>query len=351
MYLLKNMLKNNRQIVNFVGIILIFTIPLFGVAGIGFSRTRITPTQDFFSVTIGGPPSVDINKWNLTIDGDLNNKLTYNYSGFTSLPSTDVLATLQCVEGVSGTAIWHGVRLSYLLNLANIKEDAEKVVFFGMDGYSSSLTVEEANTSNIIIAYKINNDVLPPNQGFPLILVAANQLGYKWVKWIYHIEIVNYDYLGYWESRGWSDSAHYSIFNDWVFHAVLFSIVLIFGGLAYFSGLNLTNKSETFKELPSFMNRKFHIVFSSLFAGLGGFEYIYWIIKTYLERRIIIFSIHGVLSVGSMILLCFAIISGIARYRSTRKLQKYHKRIADYTLIMFLLTIGAGFLLALGIII
>jgi DMSO/TMAO reductase YedYZ molybdopterin-dependent catalytic subunit len=61
---------------------------------------------------------------------------------------------------------------------------------------------------DIIMAYKMNGLVLPPERGFPFELVAESKYGYKWIKWITQIELSNNEnYLGYWESRGSSNDA------------------------------------------------------------------------------------------------------------------------------------------------
>ena len=60
----------------------------------------------------------------------------------------------------------------------------------------------------MIIAYKMNGVVLPPERGFPFQVVAEDKLGYKWAKWITEIELSDDpDYLGYWESRGYKNEA------------------------------------------------------------------------------------------------------------------------------------------------
>ena len=61
---------------------------------------------------------------------------------------------------------------------------------------------------DLIIAYKMNGIVLPPERGYPFILVAEDKLGYKWAKWITEIELSdNSNYRGYWEKRGFSNEA------------------------------------------------------------------------------------------------------------------------------------------------
>jgi len=54
----------------------------------------------------------------------------------------------------------------------------------------------------------LNGVVLTPQIGWPFMLVAQSQYGYKWIKWITEIEASNNtNYLGYWESRGYPNNA------------------------------------------------------------------------------------------------------------------------------------------------
>jgi len=60
----------------------------------------------------------------------------------------------------------------------------------------------------ILLAYKMNGVVLPPERGAPFQLVAESKWGYKWIKWTTRIELSDdADYEGYWESRGYSNDA------------------------------------------------------------------------------------------------------------------------------------------------
>ena len=60
-----------------------------------------------------------------------------------------------------------------------------------------------------MIAYKMNNVILPPERGFPFQLVAEQKWGYKWIKWITKIELSNNtNYKGFWESRGYNNDGN-----------------------------------------------------------------------------------------------------------------------------------------------
>jgi hypothetical protein len=338
-------LKKTKYL-KYIGVIALLFLPLIGLAGVVLSRTIITPNDQFFVVTKGAIPEVNVSTWTLRIDGHVNQTLIFTYSNFTSLPSQEVIATLQCVDGPFGTALWKGVRVKDLLDLAEIKTGAVDVVFYGADDYSSSLTIEESRANDVLLAYEMNNDPLPVEQGYPVRVVAPNQQGYKWVKWVVRVELVTYDYIGYWESRGWSDDASITPLSDWVLHAGLLSVALVFGGLAIMSGLRKSPIMDFFHDLPKWMNKKFHIVVGTGYFLFSLSVFFYWITSTILNRGAIFYTVHGIIALISIVLLLLGIIAGLKKSRKRDINNKtWHYKLTVYSFYLFLLTIILGFLL------
>jgi DMSO/TMAO reductase YedYZ molybdopterin-dependent catalytic subunit len=153
----------------------------------------------------------------LSIGGLVDNSLNIIYGEFMGLPMTSVNATCTCVGwppedvGVNAydvyTYNWTGVRVSVLLGMAGYDEGARDVVFYASDGYSSSLSPGKALDEDTIIAVKADGKPLTPGTGYPFRLVVPCWWGYKWVKYVERIEVVDYDYLGTWESAGFPDEA------------------------------------------------------------------------------------------------------------------------------------------------
>ncbi|NVM37285.1 MAG: molybdopterin-dependent oxidoreductase [Candidatus Lokiarchaeota archaeon] len=331
----------------FTGIFILLCIPLIALTALLISRNMTTPNDDFFVITKGEIPELNTNSWTLIIDGHVNKSLTFSYSNFTSQPSKEVRGTLQCVEGPSGTAIWKGVPIKALLNMTQLKTGAVDVVFYAADDYSSSLTIEEVNDDNALLAYKMNGEPLPVEQGFPVRVVAPNQLGYKWVKWVVRIEIVNYDYIGYWESQGWSDNATRTQLTNWFLHAFLLSVAFLFGGIAMISGLKRSPVTELFHDLPKFVNKKFHITFSIAYFLTSLSAFIYWMISTILNRGAIFFTVHGILALLAIIFLIPGVITGLKKSRiRDQKTRTWHYKWNIYSFIFFTSTIILGFYLA-----
>jgi DMSO/TMAO reductase YedYZ molybdopterin-dependent catalytic subunit len=89
------------------------------------------------------------------------------------------------------------------LETAGVSPDAVKVAFYASDGYSTDLPVETARREDVILAYE--KDGVPLSE--KLRLVVPGKWGYKWISQVTDIELVDYDFKGFWESRGYSDTA------------------------------------------------------------------------------------------------------------------------------------------------
>ncbi len=160
-------------------------------------------------VSIKGTQHINQTTYRLTITGLVNKTMKYTYEDVVNnFTLNQKVATLLCVEGWSVTMLWQGVLVSDLLQKAGVSPKATTVIFSASDGYTTELPLAYIEQNNLILAYKINNVTLTPEVGFPFMLIAQNQYGYKWIKWITEIEVSNNtNYLGYWESRGYPNDA------------------------------------------------------------------------------------------------------------------------------------------------
>ncbi len=202
--------------------VVLVAIIAFGV-NIGCSQTEVlapneireyegadlSSINDFRENSIKGPQEINVDSYMLRITGLVKNSTNYTYDEvLNTYQHYKKVVTLDCVEGWSVTILWEGLLLSELLTEAEPLADAEVVIFHAYDGYTTSLPIDYIIDNDILIAYKMNDVVLPPERGFPFQLVAESKWGYKWIKWITEIELSDdVDYRGYWESRGYSNSA------------------------------------------------------------------------------------------------------------------------------------------------
>jgi len=182
---------------------------------LGYVEIREYEGQDLSSInafrenSIRGPQYVNAEDYRLNVTGLVNNELEYTYDDVISkYPLYEKVVTLHCVEGWSVTILWEGILVKDLIEAAGVDPNATVVIFYAYDGYSTSVPLDYIIDNNIVMAYKMNGVVLPPERGFPFQLVAESKYGYKWIKWITAIELSdNEDYRGFWESRGYPNDA------------------------------------------------------------------------------------------------------------------------------------------------
>ena len=171
----------------------------------------ITPNEDFYVTSQGGTPRVDVRQWHLKIDGLVENPFTLNYEEIRKLPHIDKFLTLECISNpiggnALGNAKWTGTALKPLLERARPSKDAAHAIFYAADGFSSGHPLERVWNNENFLAYQMNGEDLPPDHGYPVRVFIPGKFGMKQPKWLTRIQLVNSAYLGYWESRGWSDT-------------------------------------------------------------------------------------------------------------------------------------------------
>ncbi len=169
----------------------------------------LSSINNFRENSIKGPQHINESTYGLAITGLVNQTIQFSYNEIINdFQKYQKVTTLHCVEGWSVTILWEGFLLEDILEKVEISPDSEVVIFYAYDGYSTSLPLEYIKNQEIILAYKMNDVILPPERGFPFQLVAESKYGYKWIKWITEIELSNdLSYKGYWENRGFSNDA------------------------------------------------------------------------------------------------------------------------------------------------
>ena len=177
--------------------------------------TEVINAKDFYIVSKNIiDPDVNVSGWSLKIDGLVEHPATYVFDDIKALPAFSDYYTLQCISNevggdLWGNAHWTGVRLVEILTRAGLKAGIRKVAFHAEDGYDDSIPLDVALRPDTLLAYAMNGEPLTKAHGYPARLLIPGIYGMKNVKWINRIELVDYDYKGYWMQRGWSDVATY----------------------------------------------------------------------------------------------------------------------------------------------
>jgi DMSO/TMAO reductase YedYZ molybdopterin-dependent catalytic subunit len=157
--------------------------------------------------------------WRLQVDGLVARPLELSLAQLQAMPTRTQITRHDCVEGWSCIGQWKGVRLSHLLNLAQIKPQARFVVFHCLDQmdkddedtmYYESVDLDDAFHEQTILAWELNGKPVPVENGAPLRARIERQLGYKQPKYVYRVEVVegfgdiSGGKGGYWEDQGYN---------------------------------------------------------------------------------------------------------------------------------------------------
>ena len=150
-------------------------------------------------------PVIKPAEYRLTVTGMVDKELTLSLADLRSMKRTKFVHYFQCVTGWRVPDVhWEGVRLGDVLDAAGVKHGATALRMFSGDGvYTESLTLEQAHLPDVLVADRmIGNDVTAEHGG-PVRLYVAPMFGYKSLKWLSGIRVVDAIEPGFWEQNGY----------------------------------------------------------------------------------------------------------------------------------------------------
>jgi DMSO/TMAO reductase YedYZ molybdopterin-dependent catalytic subunit len=176
----------------------------------GRETPEVTPVEEFYIVSKNLlDPGINADRWSLRLTGSVNKVVELSYDDVKAMPSIKQYATLQCISNdvggdLMGNALWTGVQLKKVLDLAGPKSDVTHVLFRCEDDYMESLPIERATMEEVLLTYEMNGERLTEKHGYPVRLMAPGKYGMRNPKWITEIVLASADKPGYWVERGWS---------------------------------------------------------------------------------------------------------------------------------------------------
>jgi len=178
--------------------------------------TRATPNDGELRAAEEGPirsalgqPEIDLDSFRLGISGLVDSPFSLTWTEVQRRPAIESgVILMYCVEGWEVWGNWKGILVEDMLEEASARSDGKHVMFHCIDGYTTALPISYIQKYDVMLAYEVNGKPLKEHDGFPLRVVAFGKYGYKWAKWVTEIEVVDSSMDGYWEARGYSDSAN-----------------------------------------------------------------------------------------------------------------------------------------------
>jgi DMSO/TMAO reductase YedYZ molybdopterin-dependent catalytic subunit len=186
-------------------------------------RYDVTPIGMHYLLIHFDIPYVDPDTWELEIGGRVHTPLSLSMPEILAAPSVTMPVTMECagngrarlrprplsqpwLSEAVGTAEWTGTPVAGILERAGIGDDAVEFVFTGADhgtqgdveqDYERSLPVTDAMRNEVLLAYAMNGQPLPPQHGAPLRLLVPGWYGMTSVKWLRRITAVSEPFDGF----------------------------------------------------------------------------------------------------------------------------------------------------------
>jgi DMSO/TMAO reductase YedYZ molybdopterin-dependent catalytic subunit len=149
-------------------------------------------------------PNLDPADYRLLLSGKIANKTPWTVDQLHALPQMTQITRHICVEGWSMIGKWTGTPLSIFLNRIGADTTARYVGFECADGYYEGIDMPTALHPQTLMAFKLADEILPREHGFPFKLRIPTKLGFKNPKFVTTIYVTDKTPRGYWTDRGYN---------------------------------------------------------------------------------------------------------------------------------------------------
>jgi anti-anti-sigma factor len=189
----------------------------------------VMPNQRFYVRNHFQIPQLDASSWRLNVVGLVERALSLSLRDLVKMPSHTQFVTLECAGngrsllsprvngeqwnlGAVSTAEWTGVPLAEVLDRASVKAGVREVVFRGADSgkldassepihFERSLSMDDAQGSEALLAYAMNGETLPIQHGYPLRVIVPGWYAVASVKWLTEIDVISGVFSGHYQTE------------------------------------------------------------------------------------------------------------------------------------------------------
>ena len=176
------------------------------------SENRLPPgqhlTPGFPVLDLGIRPEIPLEQWWLEVTGLVENPKTFTWDEFNAITPFEDVRDFHCVTTWSKFDVrWRGVAFFTLTELVRPKPEAKHVLFASYDGYTTNVRIEDVMDDDVLIATHYDGKPLTSEHGGPARVIIPKLYAWKGAKFIRAIEFSAEDKLGFWEVRGYSNTA------------------------------------------------------------------------------------------------------------------------------------------------
>ena len=176
------------------------------------SEGRLPPGQHTVEklpvLDLGIQPKIEETDWTLEIGGEVENELKIDWKSLEKWDHVEEMSDFHCVTTWSKyDCKWGGVRMLEILDQVRPHSCAEHVLFVSYDGYTTNVPVEAVYSNHTLLATSLNGEPLSKQYGGPVRVIIPHLYAWKSAKFVKRIQFTNKMELGYWEKRGYSNTA------------------------------------------------------------------------------------------------------------------------------------------------
>lgn len=163
---------------------------------------------------LGEHPEIPKAQWRLEVNGLVEAPHVYTWNDFMALPQTEDVSDFHCVTTWSRMDNhWQGVRFADLAAQSRPLPEARFVLITAYDTaggepYTTNLPIEEAMLADVLLVHTWEGKPLAIEHGGPVRMITPQLYAWKGAKWIRHITFSREDQPGFWETRGYSNTAY-----------------------------------------------------------------------------------------------------------------------------------------------
>ncbi|MBA5871960.1 MAG: molybdopterin-dependent oxidoreductase [Nitrospira sp. CR2.1] len=173
---------------------------------------RLPPGQHLVEtwpvLDLGHKPEIALEDWRLTIGGAVATTVTWTWADFLAQPQFKDISDFHCVTSWSRyDNAWEGVSFRQLMTVVQPLAAARFVLFKSYDDYTTNLPLSACQDDDVLLTYKWNGRPLTKEHGGPVRMIVPKRYAWKGAKWIKEITFSEQDEKGFWEVRGYSNTA------------------------------------------------------------------------------------------------------------------------------------------------
>ncbi|HEX4256949.1 MAG TPA: sulfite oxidase-like oxidoreductase [Streptosporangiaceae bacterium] len=162
--------------------------------------------QDWPVLTAEATPRLSTDNWMFTIDGLVEEKVSWSWAEIMALPPSEFMGDIHCVTTWSKLGVrFRGVSVDTLLAAARPQPTASYVLASSTTGYTTNLPLDDVTGGKAWVVWEYDGRPLAREHGGPARLLVPHLYFWKSAKWVSGLQLLDHDQPGFWEQNGYHD--------------------------------------------------------------------------------------------------------------------------------------------------